>query len=167
MPLMSLHNAGIPSLHNPAKMAVRLKRLLPFPLSKSRAQRALRARQLWQRNKSLFFLPRREVECRSDGSCGYSCIAVVRSAMLHAESEHDVVAQASLHGKELRVTLRKHIEGKTQEYVGHWAADPNDSEISAGGSVPTNFLEWVQTILRPNQSVDERFNSPGRAQETG
>ena len=95
-------------------------------------------------------LPYEVIDCGGAGNCGWNCIAtaMMLNKNVTLEEAREQVAAAT---KTLRADVSTHLHRHAKEYEPLWAANDQETEDTAGGSIPENFPEWAETVKRDGQ----------------
>ena len=82
--------------------------------------------------------PYRVLECSGGGNCGWNSIGVAL-ALRNGKKEQEALNQAMALGRTLRCDAYAHMQKHAADYSGVWSEDPDATEATSGGKVPTSL----------------------------
>ena len=88
----------------------------------------------------------------SDGSCGYSSLAVGAALMRGDRVEHTKEFYTTL-ATTLRTQIAQHIAAHADEYRPDWAAELAPTAGADDGPHPSTWEAWLQSLYRPRRWI--------------
>ena len=88
-----------------------------------------------------------------DGACGFLCLAAAL-AFQNKEAWDKVKLEFDIRARTLRSEVFTWFGRRRAEVEPLWDKGPRATETTEGGSMPQNFDEWRQAILRKSKLID-------------
>ena len=82
------------------------------------------------------------------GSCGYNSVAAAYFITKNPGCQQPTEKHCITMGKTLRQQIKHHIDKNDADYKAGWAPDPTWTITTEGGTVPTTWGEWKNSLLR-------------------
>ena len=90
------------------------------------------------------------------GSCGYNSVAAAYFITKNPGCQQPTEKHCITMGKTLRQQIKQHVDKNDADYKAGWAPDPTWTITTEGGTVPTTWGEWKNSLLREKRWICHR-----------